>query len=139
MEVQWDPALAIGEPDIDQAHQLIFQEGGRLMEALSGAATKDEVEDLLTFLATYALQHFREEESLMDRTGYPPVASHHQQHLDFMQALASVHREFEQRGASLKLQERLRRMVFDWLRDHIAAADLAFARFARGRTTARQA
>ena len=133
MDLSWDPALAIGEPAIDEAHQALFQQGGRLVEALSGAADKDEVERLLTFLASYALEHFREEEALMDRTGYPPTASHQQQHIEFMQALASIHREFELRGASPRLQERLRRMVFDWLRHHIASVDRDFGRFVQER------
>jgi hemerythrin len=133
MDVQWDPALAIGEAVIDEAHQALFAQAGRLMAALDGRADKAEVEQQLTFLATYALEHFREEEALMDRTGYPPTASHHQQHIEFMQALASLHREFELRGAGPRVTERLQRMVLDWLRDHIATLDRAFGRFVQDR------
>jgi hemerythrin-like metal-binding protein len=133
MELQWEPALATGEPDVDEAHQELFRRGGRLLTALRAAQPSSEIEDLLVFLSGYAHRHFTEEAAAMDKAGYPPVASHHQQHVEFMRTLASLHREFARRGASPELAERLQRVVNDWLRDHISVEDQAFGRWIRGR------
>ena len=68
----WDPALETGHEDIDDQHRQLFALANALQEAMErNDADPDVVEDAVYSLTEYVVQHFADEEALMDACATP--------------------------------------------------------------------
>ena len=134
MLIEWSDEYSIGIPRIDEQHKFFFQAVHRLhKECLSGKG-KDTVLETLVFLMNYAVGHFQSEEALMREHEYPRVQEHANLHAGFLDEYSKLTKEFDELGPSQELAERTGEMVQDWLVDHIAEADMAYAKHIRERS-----
>ncbi len=127
MSVRWDPALAMGVPDIDRQHREIFARVEALLYAIRGGSSREEVGRTLAFLSDYVVTHFRAEEDLMRDTAFSGFSTHRAEHERFVRDLAVLRTEHARNGASPSLVLRVNSRVSDWLREHIQRADRELA------------
>ena len=93
MTIQWDESLRLGVPAIDGQHEEIFDYFDKLTDALQRGDAKNEVADLLAYLADYAETHFEEEEGLMASVKYPGLNAqliHHAQFKENIKTLSGL-------------------------------------------------
>ena len=131
MSVPWDPNLAVGVPLIDEQHRELFRRVNALLALMHRGHSRLETEHLLVFLAGYTAQHFKAEERLMERHGFPDQVSHRQAHAAFEQRLEALHAKFAAEGSTCDLSIAVNRMVCGWLREHTSGADVSLARHLR--------
>lgn len=126
---EWDEFFTTGLDRVDAQHRhlvaLINRLGHGLIE--SGGASEEQMQALYTSLTAYALEHFAEEERLMDETG---VAMEHQelhrrQHRTFAEQVASI---WGTRGLLKNPAEALHGYLVGWLSFHILRDDQVMAR-----------
>lgn len=127
--LQWDPALSVGVPSIDQQHQEIFRQADALLGSLCRHESRERVAQVLAFLGQYVVEHFRDEELLMGRSGYPQEANHRLEHLAFASMARCWAAELDRDGPSVGLTVRLNHALVHWLRQHIGRADRELGRF----------
>ena len=72
MAVIWDKSLATGSFHVDQQHQELFRQVAALSDAIKQGKRRDEIRRALDFLEQYIVQHFAEEEKLMEELHCPP-------------------------------------------------------------------
>jgi hemerythrin len=128
----WTPAYEIGVPEIDAQHRTLFERAGMLAAAVQAGEPYDRLEDLFTYLARYAVEHFEAEERLMREVGYPGLAEHASQHLAFRTRLLSLIPQWDSEGASRALLLAMLGFLDSWLDEHITDADRRIAAFVRG-------
>jgi len=134
MLIDWSYEYSIGIPRIDEQHKFFFEAVHRLhRECLSGEG-KDVVLETLVFLTNYAVGHFQAEEALMREHEYAHVQEHANLHAAFLEEYSKLTKEFDELGPSQDLAERTGEMVQGWLVDHIAKADMAYAKHIKGRS-----
>ncbi len=133
MAIEWDPALLVGIPEIDEAHQELFRRLDGLHLAIRAGRSREEVGRTLSFLHDYALQHFADEEALMDQHAYPGAADHRAEHEAFVGELRGLEAEYQRDGATASLIIRVNTQVTGWLRSHIYRTDRALVAFLRDR------
>jgi hemerythrin len=133
MAIQWDPALAMGVPDIDRQHEEIFFRFDSLLQAIRGGSSREEVGRTLAFLSDYIATHFRSEEDLMREAGFPSLTAHRAEHERFSRDLTLLAAEHSRDGASPSLILRVQSRVSEWLCEHIHRADRELAGFLRAR------
>jgi len=131
MAFLWDPSMAVGVPLIDQQHQELFRRVNSLLAIMHRGFARLETEHLLVFLAGYTAQHFKAEERLMERHGFPDQVSHRQAHAAFEQKLEVLRAKFAAEGSTCDLSIAVNRMVCGWLREHTSGADVSLARHLR--------
>jgi hemerythrin-like metal-binding protein len=129
--IAWDPALLVGIPEIDQAHQELFRRLDALHEAIRGGRSREEVGRTLTFLHDYALQHFSAEQALMAERAYPGAADHRAEHEAFVGELEALEAEYRRDGPTASLIIRVNTQLTGWLRSHIYRTDRALVAFLR--------
>jgi len=118
---EWIPSLAINVEPVDSQHQ-------RLFEIYNSACASEEDSfdqiELVKELFRYSQVHFREEESLMAKVGYPAeeLDRHKQLHRAFIRRL-----DHFQGTRSWELLNFFR----EWLLRHILAVDSKVGRFMR--------
>ena len=128
MLIDWSDEYSIGIYRIDEQHKFFFEAVHRLyQECLSGEGEHIILETLM-FMQNYAIGHFQSEEALMREHEYPRTEEHANLHAGFLDEYSKLMEEFDELGPSQDLAERTGEMVQDWLVDHIAIADMAYAR-----------
>ncbi len=127
----WSSIYETGHGEIDRQHQRLFQMVNDLHEAMVSGHGREAMEPVLRALASYTIEHFAAEESLMREAGYEGLAAHKAQHDD----LAGQVNELMERYSKgyLTLPSTLSRFLTDWLKHHIREEDLAFIDWLRER------
>jgi hemerythrin len=127
---EWDPALETGNELIDTQHQGLFALANALALAVDSVpADEDAVADAVYGLAGYVVEHFRDEEELMDSFGYPGLQGHKAQHEAFAAEVMSFTARFMS-GADIAPQQ-LASSVTSWLTIHIMQSDMDAVSFIR--------
>lgn len=80
--VAWDPAWSMGDPSLDRHHHELLEQMERLTQAMADGRPDVEMQRTLLLLATTVGSHFKEEEELMTRSGFPDLERHQQLHHD---------------------------------------------------------
>lgn len=123
MGLKWIDDYNVGVTTIDNQHKELFNRANQLFEAMKTGKGSEQVEPVLNFLASYVLEHFREEEQLMAKNGYPDLANHKRAHDAFIQTFKQLVEEFKAKGTDTLLSIQIQRTVAGWLIDHIVRED----------------
>lgn len=123
-----------GHLDMDRQHQRIFQALQRLDESLRGPSPLATLGDRIKQLETMTLDHFRDEEGVMETSGYPHHSLHRIEHQVMEERL---HDLIDQYGApgSPPLTHLCETFVA-LLLHHIQTVDLDYAAFLEQRAGA---
>jgi hemerythrin-like metal-binding protein len=127
-------ALAVGVPEIDEEHHLLFELCDRLERAAAVSAAPDEVRPILDELIARAAAHFSHEERQMRCARYAHYAWHRRQHRAASARVIALDRHIR-RGDAGALRELLE-FLAGWLPDHIGIADRMLGAFLRNRARA---
>jgi len=123
--VSWDPRLLVGNAEIDGQHQELFRRVDQLLLALQRGSVAAEVERMMAFVGDYVHQHFRQEEALMQRTGYPDRPAHAAEHLELIHTFVALKKQLGKTGPTPEFGATLGAALVDWLKEHIATTDTA--------------
>lgn len=129
---EWDRALETGDELIDAQHRSLFALANALALASEHAFDDgDAVTDAVYGLAGYVVEHFHDEEQLMESFGYPGTGAHRARHEAFASDVLAFTSRF-MNGEEFA-PEQLASLVTDWLTTHIMLYDMeavAFMKYA---------
>jgi hemerythrin len=130
--VPWETKYDTGIEMVDRQHRHLVDLANRLFEACRDpqADLKAGFHTALKESIAYVHKHFSDEEGLMREAAYPELAAHREQHAAFVQQIIASVQDFESGKAFVP--NNFVRFLRDWLLEHIAISDKAFARFRRG-------
>jgi len=123
MQMQWSEKLAVGVDVIDNQHKGIISRINNLLNAMSLGKGRDEVGNVLTFLADYVVKHFTAEEGLMKKYNYDGYSEQQAEHAKFIKDFSLLKKEFETGGVTSTLVLQTQRQLCDWLTNHITNKD----------------
>lgn len=130
-EIQWAERYRTGIPSVDAQHQELFRVVARLQEALNSGLDDPGLRRQLDELLALLEAHFRDEEDLLHRQGYPDLLAHVQEHTTLLGELAHIKVRYEQSAAPLASM--IATFLGGWLRHHISEGDFHYAKFLRER------
>ena len=120
--IQWTPSLSTGNEVLDEQHKALFRWLAELDSAATDARTLFGAY-AITRLKNYTRSHFAAEEALMKASGYPGLAQHVAEHESFRARLAELHLQ----SISEDISTETVKFLTDWLTNHIAKSDMAYA------------
>ncbi|MBL0275398.1 MAG: hemerythrin family protein [Anaeromyxobacter sp.] len=126
----WDPALALGEAELDDAHELLYQLNSATEEAVARGDLRTarwKLDEL--FDVTGA--HFAAEERWMRETAYPAAAGHQADHAAYLGELHKLRKELGASGLSPLFRLWFGSRFTGWLRLHVKGMDQQFHRHLR--------
>ena len=118
--VEWNQALTIGIPEIDYQHRNLVSMLNALHAAIESGEPQEHLGEILEELDLYVINHFANEERLMERLHYEYLAQHKAEHLRLAESVQE-HRNAFNRGEAKA--EDLMQFLVRWLLNHIAGAD----------------
>lgn len=114
--------FAVGVPTIDALHEECEELLSRLADAIARGA---DATAALAELQEHLVRHFEHEETLMERTGFPPGACHQREHASVLEVVAEVRRRYA--ASDRAPAERLPAAVLEWFALHARSMDAALA------------
>lgn len=132
MSIRWTQDWSVGEPVIDDQHRELVDRVNALLEAVGQNRSRAEIANTMVFLEVYILRHFRDEERLMERTGYPLIEAHRLVHQTFEGVFSRLKEEYEREGPTAAFAAELNVRVSGWLVTHVGKLDRAFGEYLAG-------
>jgi len=129
--IEWSPTLETGDDRIDEQHKALIEAFNQLHAALDHSRGWQEVSRTLIFLTNYTVQHFRQEEALMESAKYPDTPRHKKLHHDLVVKLSQLLKRYEEGSATLNLSTL--EFLEGWLVEHIQGEDTRVAEHLRSR------
>ena len=125
----WNPAWETGDAGIDKQHMQLLEQLGRLMVALSEGREDQETERALLLLGDYIDDHFKDEEALMARSGYPGLPHHQCVHNELRAKVQLLLETYGQDPKSIPAS--VMEFLLSWLKEHLAGEDRLMAEYLR--------
>lgn len=124
---EWKDSYSVKVTALDNQHKKLFELVQELYLAMSKGHGRAIAGGVLQRLADYTVNHFAVEEKLMEKHGYPHLASHRAEHKALTDKVTAFKKTFDAGTANITPEL----MVFlqHWLRDHIQTIDQKYSEF----------
>lgn len=126
---EWDETLASGNEVIDSQHRQLFQAVNDFAKACRQNKGATEIQRTLDFLINYTVDHFRDEEELQRRYGFPDYMRHRQYHREFSKVALGLAERLEREGPTEGLTREVYETAGRWLLHHIKSDDFVLAAY----------
>lgn len=125
--IQWSDKLSVGVQSIDAEHKKLISLVNELNQHILVGNRDAAAGNALAGLIDYTVTHFKNEENLMIKHGYPGYAGHKVEH----ENLTAKVLDFKERYVSGKTGFTIELIKFlqDWLINHIEGTDMAYKKF----------
>ena len=130
--ILWDNRFCMGCQEVDDQHRGLFAFVGELLDQCFEGSSVEKLNDALDVLVEYAVNHFRDEEAVQLRCGFPDYAQHKSQHEDFALVVVDLVHRFSLHGSSEELSRDVNAIVVDWLIHHICEEDSKIGKHMQG-------
>jgi hemerythrin-like metal-binding protein len=133
--VSWDQSMSTGLTQLDEQHRELIRQLNELVTAMKAQRGRANIEGILNFLGQYVKDHFREEESAMEKYHCPLAEPNRQAHLKFTETFYGLRDQFQKEGPSSALAIAIQHDLLDWLVNHIRQVDASLYTSVRGSKT----
>ena len=124
-----DQKLMLQIPEIDSEHAELINRAEKVMNAYQDGDPQQEILKLLTFLQSYVVEHFNNEEALQLQWNYPNRIEHQQIHDQFKSDVGLLYEDIIEHGLTLNSRIKLNFLVREWITKHIGEEDKKIADF----------
>ncbi|MFO0753232.1 MAG: bacteriohemerythrin [Thermodesulfovibrionales bacterium] len=129
--IQWSGNYSVNVGMIDDQHKEIIRLVNEMHDALRQRKSREVLGRILSELADYAVKHFKVEEDLFQKYGYPEEAVHKEAHAALVNKVVELKRDFESGRASINTD--VMNFLKDWLINHILRIDKRYSAFMNSR------
>ncbi len=122
----WKDEYSTGVTQFDNEHKRLIALINELHTAMMESRSQDVVQSVLKRLVQYTEIHFKHEEDIFARTGYPDAAQHKIQHKKLVEQVLAFNTGREQNA---QLSIGVLKFLKQWLVEHIEKNDKAYGGF----------
>lgn len=130
MYAEFDESLITGNKTIDEQHKELIAKINKLIVCCEENGGKLEAIKMLGYLEDYTEFHFKAEEELQEKVGYPGIAEHKKKHEEFKKAVEELNEMLmEVEGPTEAFVQAVQKNVVEWLYNHIKGFDCSVATY----------
>lgn len=122
--ISWDSTFSVGVEILDEQHRKIIRLLNRIDSDPDADVRSETVSELLNDLVLYAREHFKTEEELMEKCGYPDFEKHKAMHKAYRVKVVSFCAETTSHQETVP--QDLKEFLHDWWVDHILKVDMKY-------------
>lgn len=126
-KIVWTGELNVGVGRIDEQHKKLVDTFNKMLAASDAQVGSEIVSETLANLTQYALEHFRDEECLMEEVAYPGIEEHRKEHQQFWKQIAHFCTATSLGDSSVPRE--LLACVQNWLSHHLLEQDMKYKPF----------
>ncbi len=125
--IQWSNAFSVNIKLIDEQHKQLFRLINDLHAAWKANKPREVIGNVFSGLLDYTDKHFKQEEEIFNRYGYPETANHMDIHRALVKHVVETKNKFE-RG-EIKVNADIMNFLKNWLNNHILKVDKRYSAF----------
>lgn len=125
--IKWEKKFELGVCSIDEQHKRLLVMCNSLYGTIMSASGRSKagwlpaLQETIRETADYALTHFKYEEALMEKAGYPDFIAHKKIHEKFVKEILERVKNFDK--ASFHTAIQFVKFLHEWILSHIAYED----------------
>ncbi|MBI5327051.1 MAG: hemerythrin family protein [Deltaproteobacteria bacterium] len=113
----------------DTHHKKLFDLINRLHDAMKQGKARDVLAQILSELIDYTVYHFKAEEELFQKHGYPEYAQQKKEHKELTKTALELKAKFDKDQIRTVLTMETMKFLKDWLNNHICETDKKYTKF----------
>ncbi len=121
----WNEKMSVGVAVIDAEHKKLVGMLNDLYDGVQAGKAAEALGKVLDGLISYTAAHFRHEEELFAKTGYPAATAHKKEHDDLTRQVLDVQAKYKA-GISGTLSLEVMTFLKNWLVTHIQGSDRSY-------------
>ena len=125
---EWDNQYSVNIFLIDSHHKKLFQMMNKIYELMAEGAEDEGIIKIIGELLDYTHYHFREEEEMMEKIGYPDIFNHKREHERFIAQITAFHTDAKN-GKAIFVAVKVANIGVDWLKKHILTIDAKYDKY----------
>ena len=126
-KIVWTDELSVNISAFDNEHKRLVQLLNDLNDAMTKGQGQAVLGNIVSELVNYAKTHFKHEEEIMEKYGYPKLDDQKKEHREFINKVKDVIDQ-HQRGTTL-LSISIFEFLVSWIKNHIMKSDMAYSKF----------
>ena len=130
--LEWKDEYSVGIEVIDNDHRKLLNLINQFQTAVFYRTGRDFEEQAFNELVDYTRTHFKREEDLMEKHGYPDFEAHREEHRKMIAQVELWLEKYQSSDREMSLKEAVVHLR-DWLINHINGTDQAYSGFLRGK------
>lgn len=124
--LKWDESFSVGDKSMDDQHKLLFKYVGEFYDAVKKHERTIILTGIMEKILEYTRYHFKQEEFLMESSGYPGLELHKKIHQNLIQSVEDFKSALSH-GKNVDIE--VKHFLKQWLVDHIKCADQDYAHY----------
>jgi hemerythrin len=89
-QIVWSDNYSVGVELFDEQHKRLIIMLNKMIKDPGATTSSETVSDVLTHMTSYAQEHFKSEEHLMIKHGYPHIEQHKSKHIAFKKKVTEL-------------------------------------------------
>ena len=126
-KIDWNPSFSVGVTLLDEQHKRIVDMINTLISDREATVRSETISEMLDRLTKYAMNHFREEEQLLEEYEYPDLASQKEEHTAYRIKVVAFCQSTISYEDSVPTE--LLKFMHDWWLNHILESDMKYRSF----------
>ena len=127
----WSEDYATGFKAIDDDHKDLFKEIGILKNLIDQHDSTDHIEQVISSLENYTVEHFSREEAFMIGAGYPETIDHMKKHRALTHKIDCLRILYHESPEQIDTYKLLK-FLSQWLVNHIVKDDMNYIPYLKG-------
>ncbi|WP_227764366.1 bacteriohemerythrin [Zhaonella formicivorans] len=131
----WKESYCIGVEKVDAQHKELFQRVTDFLQALKGPGQwpdkVEKVKETLSFMQSYVIEHFADEEIYQKEINYPDLDKHCQIHEDFKRDVGKYAEKLTATNYAEEVALEFGGKLMAWLIYHVAKEDQRIGEYVR--------
>jgi hemerythrin len=125
--LNWSDSYSVNVRELDTQHKKLIELINELHDGMKLGKGKEASGKVLNELVTYTGFHFKSEEKLFEKYGFPETIKHKRQHDDLVEQVMTFKKSFDEGHGVVTVDL----MVFlkNWLTNHILNTDKNYSQF----------
>ena len=123
--MSWNEKMSVGVAVIDEEHKKLVAMLNELYDGMQSGKAAESLGKVLDGLIAYTAAHFKHEEDLFAKTGYPAAAAHKKEHDELTKQVLAVQAKYKA-GVTGTLSMEVMSFLKNWLITHIQGSDKSY-------------
>jgi hemerythrin-like metal-binding protein len=125
--LRWDNSLELGLEQVDAQHKQLINMINELNIAVEYGQPNSSMLPIVVRLQKYADSHFKTEEEIFAKYGYPDRLDHEAEHVIFIDKVKYIRRQCQM--IDTPMSAKIRDFLLNWFCNHIRTRDMEYKKY----------
>ena len=126
-KVKWDKSISVDDNELDEQHIRLFEFANSLLLKYHEKSDYEVVLRAINSLVDFSIYHFKYEEDILKKRGYPNIDNHIKLHDNFRKKIAGFKARLDNDDAGV--MDSIIIYLIDWIKHHTHVEDLDYKNF----------